>query len=135
MPRSLTGTYGRLTNRSASVSQPLTRHVRVAPDDRQALGLLAQGRSNCEIARTVRDTDAAIRALLQGFCDRTGLTLREAIAWTARHLVCCLGGSGPDQPDRLRSLEMGGRTSSDATLCCYCTFGLRTPLSIMVWFL
>ena len=70
---------------------PLKEHLKdLTGAERRVLGLVAQGRSDEEIAVGEDMTLAGVRSCLRRFRDRSGLAGRLLTAWDVNHEVCCI---------------------------------------------
>jgi DNA-binding CsgD family transcriptional regulator len=70
--------------------EPLFEHHHVTPAEAEVLRELANGLSAEEIAERLGKTPRAVRATLERFADRTGISARRTVVWSVRHLDCCL---------------------------------------------
>lgn len=76
------------------MEEPAELHVHhsLSDGEREVLRLVSRGLTDEEIAQSLEVGLLAVRSRLQRFRDRTGLSGRQLVAWTASHLECCLAG-------------------------------------------
>jgi DNA-binding CsgD family transcriptional regulator len=65
-------------------------HHHVSRAEAAVLALLARGMTDEEIATKLDVHLRAVRARLQRFYDRTGISGRRAVAWSVEHRPCCI---------------------------------------------
>jgi DNA-binding CsgD family transcriptional regulator len=68
----------------------LDDHFHATPVEAEGLRLVAEGRTDEQVAEILGKPVRAVRATLHRFHERTGLVGRRAMAWSGKHLDCCL---------------------------------------------
>ncbi len=68
-------------------------HQELTAAEREVLMLVAEGRTDAEIATALRLTTGTVAQRIHRFCDRTGIHGRLLVVWTKDHRDCCVASA------------------------------------------
>ena len=71
-------------------SDALDEHYALTSSEKPVLALVARGASDRDIEAELALTGVGLHSCLRRFRERTGLTGRLLVAWSARHGECCI---------------------------------------------
>lgn len=74
-------------------SESCGEHFEVSPSAVEVLVLVAERRSDADIATMLGLTQGTVAQRIHRFCDRTGIRGRRLVVWANEHRICCLAVS------------------------------------------